>query len=437
MGSKLAVLRNGLLTLCLCAPVLPSAAQRLPDRTNRRPVPVSFRVAVDGWTRLESRTFADYRSGSGDDPDFTYSRLRLSLRPERVAPTTRIGFLFQPQVSFRQITGALPATGNVRRETIDFHQALLEGAFGDRWAWRAGRQELEYGGGRLIAASGWTYCGRAFDAGWGRFRSGTSRIDLFAGRLGQAANQANAPYLAGIYATLSPDSRHRSELYILSKTDRVSGNGVAVRTFGMRTERHAGDWSGTVELAGQIGRNAGKEIRAAAGYVEAGREIGGRLPMRVWGEFAFATGGDPANPRRYGTFDQMFPNNHFLYGIADVQGWRNMTDLCLRWRIRPNARGTVTLEGHRFRLADPRDFWYADNGAPNRNRTGKALRDPSGAAGTDIGREFDLYGSVRATDRVTVSGGIARFLPGRFVRSVNGGDSHPSTWIYTQTNYSF
>jgi hypothetical protein len=68
---------------------------------------------------------------------------------------------------------------------------------------------------------------------------------------------------------------------------------------------------------------------------------------------------------------------------------------------------------------------------------GKALYDPTGRAGTDIGREVDLMIAVPMRKNVNFQAQASRFLPGEFIRKNNTGNHAPSNWFCTQMSYNW
>ena len=98
--------------------------------------------------------------------------------------------------------------GDFRGDNIDLHQGWVQFSdfSGSSADLRLGRQEISFGGQRLVGAVGWTHQGRSFDAARVRWRCGGSTVDLVASRLGDTTSPAagaNATF-AGVYATVAP-----------------------------------------------------------------------------------------------------------------------------------------------------------------------------------------------------------------------------------------
>src|SRR5262249_18254107 len=156
---------------------------------------------------------------------------------------------------------------------------------------RLGRQEFVYGDTRLLGAGNWNYPGRSFDAAKLPLASPGWRTDVFAGKLGQASNKINNPSLAGIYAVRTFDKVNSADVYLLYKGDRIAGNGLDVWTVGMRPKMQFGRTSTTLEVAGQTGRNSGKQMTAAALAAVADYKFAGPVNPRIALQYDYASGG--------------------------------------------------------------------------------------------------------------------------------------------------
>lgn len=432
--------------LALAGVSLPGTAARA-QMPQVKPTPVSLadglNLSVEGFARLETRDSSDFAVSSARNPQEEGGRLRFnfSWKPQGEG-TAPVSVFLQPQYTYRHTTRAGgPANGT--EDHLAIHQGYVDLASGFG-TWRVGRQEIAYGEQRLIGHFGWNPTARSFDM---VKLSLPARVkgegtDFFYGRLGHVANKTSNPTLAGAYLTRTVSTsaaKGASDVYLLFKGDRIAGRTLNVYTLGARPKVNFSQTvDGLLEIAGQAGYNAGKDISAWAysatlGYTLPKNPAGIRFHLA----HDFASGGDPADPKRVRTFDQLFPTNHFHYGLADNVGWRNMNDLRFGVRAKPTAQWNVLVEGHRFRLADAKDNWYAAGGAPMRGVNGQPLRDATGAAGRDLGSEIDIQAVYTPQDRIALSAGYARFMPGDFVKRANGGQAETSNWFYLMTNLAY
>lgn len=393
--------------------------------------PWSTDVQVELRARVEGRDNRDFRSSMDDARTDSLGRARVSVTSRNRA--TGMLLFFQPQMTGDH--AALPgADDSYSRASI--HQAYVETPLpAEGWKARAGRQEFLLGSRRLVGNGDWSNIGRSFDGLRLDYQRGAVTASAFGARLGDSPSRVQAPAFNGLYATWKPRTGRLVDLYALNKRDTVGGRLVNVIAFGARGEAAMpGGWNATGEVVGETGRVSGKDLSAWAYSASVARTFKAPMSPRLSLEYNAASGGDPADPDKSRTFDQLFPTNHAYYGIADLQGWRNMRHLQAGLRASLPRNAVVELQHHWFHLQDARDFWYGDNGQPNRGTGGVALRSPAGTAGKNVGREWDAFATVPAGADLNLQIGYARFMPGRFVKAVNG-TADASSWWYAQATY--
>ena len=312
------------------------------------------------------------------------------------------------------------------------------------WQLRVGRQELLYGKERLVGSFAWDNVGRSFDAARLRYTRSAWTVDGFWGRLVDV-RRAGAPHrpghrdLYGVYLSQAPKgSARRTEFYSLFFHDGLRTAGEASRpaettgivTLGFRREHApATGFRYEVENAWQFGERGPDGHRAAALVASAGYAWGGRWRPAVSFEYDFATGDNNPSDGDSREFENLFPTNHPYYGYADLVGLRNLHDFRVTASAQPHARLAVQADYHRFLLASSRGPW--------KNAGGRVLGlDPTGAAGRDLGQEFDLTVSVPLWEQhLALQGGYSIFLPGRFAIRTRGPETHH--FAYLQTTLRF
>lgn len=385
---------------------------------------------VEWRLRYEARNDATFDSARDADPSERLSRLRLGLTWKDPQGWT---IFLQPQYSYQnphRPIGARPP-----EHDLDMHQGWIETGKG-RWQWRIGRQQFVYGESRLIGNGGWTNVGRSFDAVRLRVTDARTSTDLWIGKIGQQWPKTAEPVLATVYSTIRRSKALAYDLYFIHKSDTASGRGVEIHTLGTRPTWSQGGWSAMFEGAFQFGHTGGKTHEAWAYAARSAYTFPGTSALRIGLEQAAASGGSPNDPRRSRTFDQLYPTGHMHHGLLDYQGWRNMESYRLSLSAKPARDITVTVDGWLFRLRNARDFWYAASGRPVVGALGAGLKDDTGAAGREVGREVDVLVNLQATKSAAIQAGYGRFFPGRFVRATNGA-ADPSDWFYVQTTFTF
>jgi hypothetical protein len=218
-----------------------------------------------------------------------------------------------------------------------------------------------------------------------------------------------------------------------------------IYTLGARVKSLAGalgDWDYEAEAAGQLGRfkssntSPSLEQQAGAVHVAGGYTwLDAGWSPRLGLEYNYASGNSAANSRTHGTFDNLFPSNHGLYGIMDFFALQNLHDLRLASSVKPVRDLMVRLELRGFWLADTHDYFYQANGAPR--TTGGYGINPS--AGSYVGAELDLTASYRIARYGSVEGGYGHFFAGDYVKdSLAGhGGARDADYLYAQMSFSF
>jgi hypothetical protein len=294
----------------------------------------------------------------------------------------------------------------------DASLAYAEGTFSDV-LWTIGRQKIGLGQQRLIGLVDWANASRSFDGV--RARSGA--WDLFGAKIGVANPK---PRDARVYG-ISHKDRTWGETSLLYKVDKPD---ISVTTVDHVWAKPLGEWALDAEAAIQFGENGDRDHEAWAFHVRGTRSLNSKT--KAFAEWNAASGGQ--DPDKVNTFDNLYPSNHDKYGIADMMGWRNMQELAIGLELKPRADLTLKTSFRSFRLQDESDAWYAAGGAP-------ILRDATGNSGKNVGNEFDLEALYTLKDKGVLSGGIAFFQPGSFVKELAGDKTQ--VWGYLQWQKKF
>lgn len=391
-------------------------------------------VSIEARERWESRSNADFSPPLADHRTDLFTRVRLNIKHT----TDNATVFFQPQFSYdkARLSGSSSTDSWLR-----VHQLYVDvPKMSSQLSARMGRQELTYGDQRLVGNFNWSNVGRSFDGARVSVDLRTSRLDLFGAQLGDALPRPSLPWLWGAYWSASVQKPgNTTDGYLLHKRDSKAGD-VRVYTPGVRLRRAFERWDTGAEGAYQFGDVGARSVRAWAWHADASYKLNRKWTAMI--EANEASGGDPTGTGRYRTFDQLYPTNHDKYGIMDNQGWRNMRNLRAGLRYAPAPGWSFGADIHSFRLQNARDYWYGASGRPNVGPSGVLLRDPTGAAGKDVGRELDIYGRRALSKTASVEGGYAIFWPGDFVKQVAGssspgGATGRSEWFYLQATALF
>lgn len=357
-------------------------------------------IYADLRERVEDHQNPTFYGDSGKNYENLYSRLRLGLDFDSKA---KLGARLEYQVAGDLIWSQ---NGNSNTNNSDILLAYVDYSTGGVTG-IGGRQKLELGQQRLIGSTEWLNLSRSFDAG--RIESG--QWDAWAGRLGVANNK---PETARIEALGHTDKNWGTTTFI-AKHDLGAVSGIDIQALDHLVAHDFGKVTVDAEGAVENGSSNGKDLRAWAWHLRASRPILPKTTLRL--EANAASGGGNATTTR--TFDNLYPSNHDLYGLADLVGWKNMNDYAIKIENHSFKSLTLSAEAHAFSLRDASDAWYNAVGAVNTG-AGGAFKDPTGASGRNLGSEFDLLASYNMKSCGTLTAGVAMFDPAAFEQSVAG-----------------
>lgn len=401
----------GLLRIVSGTPVHAQAPEAVP------PPPKLFTFGMEFRGRLEAFTGQSFQPGNNDL--YYLHRLRLTLG---IQPLPWSKFVFQTQDS--RAPGYPDPAPSTTVNPLDLRQGYVE--FGTNpkagWSLRAGRQEFIFGDERLVGAGNWGNVGRSFDAVRVTYARPGAKLDWFASSVVVTDKDAfdrsdlrNRLY--GFYSSftkLIPGSQ--IEPYFFWRSDGGYRNELKVRggldeiTFGIRgVGKLPGRLDYGIETAGQSGRAAGAPITAWAGHFLGGYSLGGtdRAP-RLVAQFNCASGDSDPRDGRVNTFDQLYPTNHFFYGIDDRMGWRNMREAVGGVQWKPLAKWRFGVDYHAFWLATVQDALYLDNGSAS-------VRNPN-ATSRRVGDELDVTANYQPSEHFSLVLGYGHLFPGKFLR---------------------
>lgn len=375
------------------------------------------RFAVTGKIRNRLEwTDTDFSSGDADVTELLRSRLRVTARPQE---ETTIVVEVQDARSWGEEANTLEGSA----DRIDFHQAYMQlnQLFGQPLSLVAGRQELVYGGQRLIGSVGWSNTGRAFDAV--RFRyGGESYGDLFVAKLNEKGIQDRN--LWGIEGHLKRD-RHAAEPYVLFEHDknprtermrRVTTGLRGVGSFSSATDHVLGY---ELEGAGQLGDVGTDE---ASAFMASGRlsyEGPGWNRPYVTAGLDYISGDASTGDDKIKVFDTLFATNHKFYGLMDLfinipahTNQQGLSDIYLKGELSASESTRLALHIHHFTFAK------------------------SSGSGKSLGQEADVLLTHTLNSATSVMWGGLIFVPGDAMKATTGGED-PAFKMYLQTVAKF
>jgi Alginate export len=385
--------------------------------------------------RLEEQTSDAYISGNGQTYFMTRVYGGLEVRPAKWL-TGYIQFIDAHALGL-----PLKYVTPVQRNSFDDRQAYLDFHY-KQFKVIAGRQELKYGGERLVGISDWINISRSWDGFLGRWGD-KNRIDIFSTSVVAVHPTSLDKHGAGLtfhgavgtIGTWVPHVVVQPFVYIKAFPRVAGANGV----FGTETmvtpgAQVAGNIPGGFDFdvlgALQRGSFANQSIKSGAGYVKAGYG----LPKVLWKprlriEYDYASGNPHTDPLRMGTFDQQYPSNHNAFGLTDLFGFQNIKEERLNLDLTPVKHLTLLIQEESLQVATRFDNVY--NGI-----AGTTIKAPAaGFASGDIGHEFDASGKYVFHDYLVLNVGVGHLSSGTLLRENAHGA--PLTLAYLGLTYRF
>lgn len=419
------------------APATPGPSPLAPVSMLNQHLPPWIRLSAAERIRLESVEGLDYRPGGGDRYLLLRFRLGLMLRPAA-------WFRVYSELQDARAAWKTPPLRPPNENTWDLRQAYVQFGVDEnaRFSLKVGRQEVNFGSGRLIGRSDWRNAGRAFDAALASFHEGRFRMTAFSlsvvvPRSGGLSHHQSGVAIHGLYGgidNLIPHSvleptvmwrvapGYRTDAGVPAKLSELT---FGCRLAGMVTSRI--DYA--AEVAAQSGHIAndttgGWMLSLVGGYTATSL----RWRPRFFADYLSTSGDGQPDDGHRSTWHQLNPTHHDRNGLADQIGSQNIRSLRTGVRLTPSPNWAVAATLADWALANAKDALYDTSGVV-------VARDPNGRAGTHIGIELDLETSYRLNRQVEGVAGIARILPGGFLKHTTPG--RPYTYPYLGLSYVF
>lgn len=364
---------------------------------------------IEARERLEHRVDRDFNGNKPDNTSNLLQRYRLGIRARYGDWKASVVQQYAENLSWSPATN-----GNLERR--DLVEGYVSHPLGPGEA-TLGRQRIRIGNEILIGEANWNNVSNAFDG----IRWTAKPFDFFATKVSVTNSPSkNASVSGGTF-----DSKFGQTLYVF-KHDDQNGIGTDIHTLSQYKRYRLKNWTAEGQVVGQIGHRNG--MRAEAWAYE-GKLIYQVLSnVSVFGMGAVASGGTSTNV--YRTFDTLYGSPHAVYGLLDMQGWRNtqLFGLGTQYSIRKDL--FVRGEFFSYGLRDGADAWYNVLGA------NRGFVDPTGKSGRDVGQEFALEARWDCRKDLSIMGGIGALKPGRFIKNITGDDT-TMQFSYVQLAYRF
>jgi hypothetical protein len=323
------------------------------------------------------------------------------------------------------------------RDALDLHQAFFDVPLtsqGNLLTLRIGRQELEYGSGRLVTAR----YGLNSRISWDGFKvtaePGKNHIEAFATRptLNNAGIFDDVPdsktMFWGLYATHTFSPKLLADAYYFGWDTKswTFASGTAhfqPQTLGSRVAGTAGHLDFNNEANIQVGHFGNRNVLAWSasllhGYTFASTKLSPRLALR-----ADVTSGDRGNPNHaLGSFYPLYASGKY-FEEADLNGPVNTVDLIPSVDLHASKSVTITpIYGA---------FWRESTADGLYGYIGQLYRPGNESAARFIGQLGEVDVNYLATSHTTIRGVYEHFAVGEFLRQSPPGKSvnYGTVWV--------
>lgn len=261
------------------------------------------------------------------------------------------------------------------------------------WSFRAGRQELSFGGERVIGPADWGMS-RTFDALDMTLSKGPFKVDLLAASpvlIDDTKLDRHKPgeHFYGAYGSWKNVLPHLNlEPYLLFKqnlqikSEKALLGDAMVISPGMRA---TGILPGRIDFSGEaILQRGSYSSDSVSAYAYAG-VVGWTLRDSKWKprlsvEYNHASGDSANKDNQRNTFDQFYPSNHGYYGMIDQFGWKNLKNFRAGFDFQASRRFKLRTDFNTFSLASIQDSLYGSSGSSvvlNRSATSAHIGNES------------------------------------------------------------
>ncbi len=333
-------------------------------------------------------------------------------------------FRFYGEIQSGIISGKVDSPRQTDKDLLDIHQGFLQyrspEASDRSLQIRVGRQELNIGSSRLIAAAQGLNVKRSFDGaavsydvGIWNAQAGVARlVKLEPGVVDDPPDPGQNFWAASLARRGFPFQNSIVGVYYLGVDRKLSqyvqGQGPEQRhTVGMRFAGTRDRLDFSYDLIFQWGRFQALEVRSWALATDTGYRLGdGRVRPRVGLSANYAAGDrDPADGKLQ-SFNPLFPGSTYS-GLVGLFGPTNLADLTPSLRIPVLANLLLAAESPFYWRTSGSDGIYSIDL--------RVLLDGQHTKASYVGTNPGIVVSWQPFQHVNVSGVVTRFVPGAFL----------------------
>jgi hypothetical protein len=399
---------------------------------------------LPAWLQLTGQIRGRFEGPSGTSlinksPDDYYaSRIRLGLG---IKPVSWLRFFAEAQDARTGGYNSAPAPCTLYNP-LDLRQGYVELSIerSSSVRFRAGRQELLFGGERLIGSADWGMS-RTFDATDLGLSKGRAKVDFFAGSpvlIDPTRFDRHKPgeHVYGAYGSIrsvlpglnvEPYVLFKQTLNVRSESGK-SGDPLIVSPGARLFGKAQGRFDYTVEVVAQRGSYSADRVSAlGSSFVAGWTFLPAAFKPRVSVEYNYASGDGSSNDGVHGTFDQFYPTNHIYYGMIDQFGWRNMKNARAGFDFAASRKTKIRADFNEFYLATVQDGLY--------NTLGTSVVVDRKATSGHIGSELSAVGLYKYSKVMSFGAGYGRLFAGEFLKESKVGYGYTYPYVMMVGNF--
>jgi Alginate export len=380
---------------------------------------------LPSWIQIGGQIRGRFEGVSGtsltnNSPDNYYaSRLRIDLGFQ---PTSWLRFFAEGQDARVAFYNTSPAP-NTLYDPLDLRQGYVELKFEGRPGvrFRAGRQELAFGGERLIGPADWGIS-RTFDALDLTLSAGQAKVDFIAGStvlIEPTRFDLHKPgeHVYGAYGSVKrllpgmnvePYLLFKQTLNVKSETG-VLGDALVLSPGARASGTAPGRIDYALEVVVQRGSYSSDKVVALGDTATVGWTLfDAAIKPRLSVEYNYASGDAATKDGERNTFDQFYPSNHNYYGMIDQFGWKNMKNARAGFDFLPLKKLKVRTDFNEFYLATVKDGLY--------NSSGTSVVLDRKATSAHIGSETNTVGLYQYSKVWKFGAGFGHLFAGEYLK---------------------
>jgi alginate export protein len=389
-------------------------------------------LSLGGELRVRYELFDNAAFGSGSQDENGYVLQRYLAHADLHVSRVRLFTQLQSGIESGRIGGPRATDEDV----IDVHQAFVDVIVipGRRaLTVRTGRQEVEFGSGRLISASEGLNVRRAFDAVRPILRTGVwtwngllaKLVDVRRGPFDDSRDRDKTFWGAGLIRLQPEKPEAGTSAYYLGLTRREArfSQGIARErrhTLGARRWGTHRRFDYNYEGLLQWGAFSAARVRAWAVASDTGYQVR-RAVTRIGVRFDLTSGDRRLGDNRLQTFNPLFPGTAYS-GRVGLIGPANSIDVAPSARVRVSPRVSMTADAAAFWRQSTADGIYGINT--------NLIRDNPASRARGVGFQPSLTTELNVNRHLAVTVVFTRFQSGRFLRETppGGNVSYLTVW---------